>query len=165
VSSDRRRQLVADLRAGREAFVSAITSLDPGELERGRYENGWNGREIVAHVAAIEWTYPRLIELAKTARPEAGDEGRADGSARDGMDGYNARQVAKRAQASVGELLAEFIRNRDAFIAAIEAAEDAVFEAPVRSAGGRVGTLGDVLYEVSVGHVGGHLADIVGNHA
>jgi hypothetical protein len=161
VTADRER-LLEELRSGRSAFVEAVSSLKSAALEQGRYENGWNARQIVAHVAAIEWTYPRLIDLARTARPEAGEAGRPDGAARDGMDGYNARQVAKRAETPLPELLVEFVRNRDAFIAAVEVAGDAVFEAPIRSAGGRTGTLGEVLYEVSVEHVRGHLRDILG---
>jgi hypothetical protein len=158
---DIRASLATELRSSHDELLRAISALDPADLERGRYENGWNGRQILAHLAAIEWTYPRLIDLARTARPEQGESGRADGSARDGMDGYNARQVAKRDAVPVPELLDEFSRNRLAFIAAIEAADLALLEAPVRSAGGRVGPLAQVLRDVSLGHVSTHLADLL----
>jgi hypothetical protein len=154
--------LVAELRRATDEVAAVLNGLDESVLVEGRYENGWNGREILAHLAAIEWTYPRLIELAKSARPEAGESGRADGSARDGMDGYNARQVAKRATASLPELVVEWTRNREALIAAVEAADESLLSAPVRSAGGRTGTLAQVLREVTVGHVAGHVRDMTG---
>ena len=57
-------QLLADLEANGAAAVAKLAALPPEQFERGRYENGWNGRQILAHMASIEWTYARLIELA-----------------------------------------------------------------------------------------------------
>jgi hypothetical protein len=151
--------LVADLRAEGLEGIAALRSLPQVAFEEGRYENGWNARQILAHLAAIEWTYPRLLELAAAA-PATGDPG--GGQARGGMDAYNARQVEKRANASVGELLDELERNRAALVAAIETADPALLTAPIRSAGGRTGTVAQVLRDVAIAHVSGHLADILG---
>ncbi|MBI2217338.1 MAG: hypothetical protein HYU51_08580 [Candidatus Rokubacteria bacterium] len=54
-------------------MLETVRGLPPRRLEEGRYENGWNGREILAHLASIEWTYPRLIEIAREApEPDQG---------------------------------------------------------------------------------------------
>ena len=58
------------------------------------------------------------------------------------------------------ELIAEFVGNREQTVAAVAAHPDAGFERRVRSAGGTVGTLADVLWFVAVEHVRGHLADL-----
>jgi hypothetical protein len=158
-----REQLIADLRADGRDIVRRVGALDPAMLEEGRHENGWNGRQILAHLAAIEWTYPRLIEIAATAPEESRGEQRAERPPREGMDGYNARQVAKRGHDSVAALLEEFRRNRYATIAAIEAASGALLQKPVRSAGGRTGTLVQVLREVAVEHVRMHAAELLGD--
>ena len=79
---------------------------------------------------------------------------------RGGNDAYNARQVAKRADLSAADLLAEFQRNRAVTIQAVEAAEEELFTRPIRSAGGRTGPLAAVFYEVAVRHVLGHARDI-----
>ncbi|MBO0684898.1 MAG: maleylpyruvate isomerase N-terminal domain-containing protein, partial [Candidatus Dormibacteraeota bacterium] len=113
----------------------------------GRYENGWNARQILAHLASIEWTYPRLIDLAREARAGEGD-GRA--STRDGVDAYNARQVERRASASVEELLAEFERNRSVTIRSIEELPDELWEVPIRSAAGFEGPLARVFWLTAV---------------
>jgi len=185
-------ELLESLRSsGREA-LERLRALPSEEFERGRYENGWNGRQILAHIASIEWTYPRLLDLAREAAALTGAEAKpvqpaaADAEVRrtepaeaqrpepaegpgvptrpmqGGVDSYNERQVAKRAEASVEELLAEFEKNRAATIAAVDQADEALFVRPIRSAGGITGTLSAVLNAVAVLHVRSHVADIVG---
>ncbi len=140
----------------------------PTRLEEGRYENGWNGRQILAHIASIEWSYPRLIDIARDAAsppPAPAATPAADPptrSMRGGNDAYNDRQVAKRAHLSVAELLDEFERNRAATIAAVEAADERLFGQQIRSAGGVVGPLAEVFHQVAVAHVLGHARDISG---
>jgi hypothetical protein len=79
---------------------------------------------------------------------------------RGGNDAYNERQVARRAHLSAAELLAEFETNRAATIRAVEAADEALFTRHIRSAGGVVGPLASVFYQVAVAHVLGHARDI-----
>ena len=98
--SDRmtKQQLIDALRSSGERVASALASLSPGDLDRGRYESEWNGRQILAHMASIEWTYPRLLDLAKTTpdaeRPAA--QPRMTSGAPQILS-YNDRQVEKRA--------------------------------------------------------------------
>ena len=164
-----RAELLEALRASRDQVLAIVHALPPERLEEGRYEAGWNGRQILAHIASIEWTYPRLIDIAReapgaeaapgTAEPEGG---LATRTMRGGNDAYNERQVAKRAHLTVAELLAEFERNRAATIRAVEAVDEALLARPVRSAGGAVGSLATVLHRVAVMHVLGHARDIAG---
>ncbi|MCI0777944.1 MAG: hypothetical protein J4N95_07165, partial [Chloroflexi bacterium] len=58
-------ELLAELRASGREVTKRLGALPAEEFERGRYESGWNGRQILAHAAAIEWTYPRLLDIAK----------------------------------------------------------------------------------------------------
>jgi len=162
-------ELLAALRASRDEVLAIVRALPPDRLEEGRYEAGWSGRQILAHLASIEWTYPKLIEIASEARTASptpsGNTGAAEPPTRPmrgGNDTYNARQVAKRAHLAVAELLAEFERNRAATLKAVEAAAEPLFETRIRSAGGVTGTLGAVFYQVAVVHVLGHARDIAG---
>ncbi|HEX6211918.1 MAG TPA: DinB family protein [Methylomirabilota bacterium] len=154
-------ELLEALRASRDEVLQIVRAIPPERLEEGRYENGWNGRQILAHVASIEWTYPRLLDIAREVTdapvPAAQPPTR---SMRGGNDAYNERQVAKRAHLSATELLAEFERNRAATIRAVEAADEALFARRIRSAGGVVGPLATVFYQVAVAHVLGHARDI-----
>jgi hypothetical protein len=158
-------ELLQALRTSRDEVVAIVRAMPPAGLEEGRYENGWNGRQILAHIASIEWTYPRLIDIARDAGapdpPAAGDP--PTRTMRGGNDAYNERQVAKRAHLSAAELLAEFERNRATTIAAVEATDEALFSRTIRSAGGVVGPLATVFYQVAVAHVLGHARDLAGH--
>ena len=156
-------QLLDALRASEREVLTKLSALPAEEFERGRYEDGWNGRQIVAHIASIEWTYARLIDIAREA--QAGGQRSPDPPARPfrrGYTDYNQRQVDKRANASVKELLEESRQNRSATIAAVESAPDELFATPIRSAGGVTGPLVSVFYSLAVLHVQMHVNDIVG---
>ena len=64
-----KQELLDAFRASRDEVLALVRALPPARLEEGRYENGWNGRQILAHVASIEWSYPRLIDIAQSAEP------------------------------------------------------------------------------------------------
>jgi len=156
--------LLAALKQNGDDAVRRLRALPEATFDEGRYENGWNGRQILAHIASIEWTYPRLIELARGAeRPWASQEGgRKVATARGGIDSYNERQVELRAAAPVAELIDEFERNRAALVAALEAADESLLTVAIRSAGGVSAEMGQVLNAVAVAHVIAHVDDIAG---
>lgn len=160
-------ELLAGLRSSAAEALATLRALPAETFEQGRYESGWNGRQILAHIASIEWTYPRLLQLpapAPTPAPAAsgGEAAPARPAQGGGVDGYNARQVEQRAGATVAELIAEFERNREKTIAAVDAADESVFTQPARTAGGASGQLGRVFYSVAVSHVQQHTKDIAG---
>ncbi|MDP9236104.1 MAG: maleylpyruvate isomerase N-terminal domain-containing protein [Chloroflexota bacterium] len=178
-------ELLAALRSSADDAVLALRALPESAFDAGRYENGWNAKQILAHIASIEWTYPRLLDLGKQsasteqpAPPSPAKGANATTAVRrttpeeaagmptrlaaGGIDSYNDRQVQKRADASVPDLIAEFEKNRTATIAAIASADDDLFARPIRSAGGITGALADVIRAVAVDHVRGHVADITG---
>jgi hypothetical protein len=170
-------QLLDALRTTGAQALAKLRAMDATAFERGGYENGWNGREILAHVAAIEWTYVRLIDVARqvpageSSAATSGEvrrttpeesAGLATRPARGGIDDYNARQVEKRAGATIAELLDEFAANRAKTVAAVEMVEESLLVTPIRSAGGITGSLSGVLTAVAVEHVMMHVADITG---
>ncbi len=157
-------ELLEALRSSGEEVLRIVRGLPAEHLEEGRYENGWNGRQILAHIASIEWSYPRLIDIARAPASPAADE-LPTRTMRGGNDEYNDRQVAKRAHLSAAELLAEFEKNRAATIQAVEAADEELFARRIRSAGGVVGPLVVVFYQVAVRHVLDHARDIAGRAA
>ncbi|HUZ00994.1 MAG TPA: DinB family protein [Thermomicrobiaceae bacterium] len=160
--SPSKTDLLAALRASGDETLATLSVLPEEVLARGRYEGGWTGREIVAHLASVEWTYPRLIDLARQAveRPVEAAGPSSPAPSGGGIDAYNARQVARRADVPVAGLLEEFARNREATIAAMEAVDDALLAVPVRTAAGLEGPLGSILRFVAIDHVRGHLRDV-----
>jgi uncharacterized damage-inducible protein DinB len=154
-------ELLAALRRSGDEVVRIVSDVPAERLEEGRYEKGWNGRQILAHIASIEWTYPRLIDIARAPARSAANEPPTR-AMRGGNDAYNDRQVAKRAHLSAAELLEEFEKNRAATIQAVEAADEELFTRRIRSAGGVVGPLAEVFYQVAILHVLDHARDIAG---
>jgi hypothetical protein len=162
-------ELLQALRETREEVLSRLPAVSDASLAEGRYENGWNGMQILAHMASIEWTYPRLLGLvanpestAPPPPPVGGSTVREQAAGTPQILDYNERQVAKRADASRQDLVAEFAKNRDALIAAVQGADDEVLQRLVTSAGGARGPLADVIHFVAVQHVRLHLGDIIG---
>jgi hypothetical protein len=161
-------RLLEGLRQGRDDALTRFSALPADQWESGRYENGWNARQILAHVASIEWTYPRLIDIAARAtaepRPKSGLKpgDLPTRPAAGGILSYNDRQVEKRAGVPVAELIEEFRSNREATIAAFESADDDLLATPIRSAGGITGPLASVVYQIAVLHVRMHVNDIAG---
>ncbi len=148
-------ELLAALEASRDEVVGGLDGVD---LATGVYEGGWNGRQLLAHIASMEWTYPRILELPAATDEEAAQP--RDTSVT--VDDYNRRQVERRDDVAVDDLIVEFVRNRDKTIVAVAAHPEEEFSRRVRSAGGTVGSLADVLWFVAVEHVRGHLADLRG---
>jgi hypothetical protein len=157
-------QLLAALRQGEKDLIDKLSHLPAERFEEGRYENGWNGRQILAHITAIEWTYPKLIDVARNAdapvdqKPAAPPTRTASG----GINSYNDRSIARYADTSAEELLEIFRKNRATTIAVVEATDDGLFLREVKSAGGIQGPLGAVFNYVAVLHVQTHVNDIVG---
>jgi hypothetical protein len=155
-----RTELLDALKETRGEVLEGLRKIPAEDFEQGRYENGWNARQILAHLASIEWTYPRLIDIARGVEPKKKpDKPKTPDSG--GILSYNDRQVAKREDLSVDELLGEFERNREETIRAMENVEEELLTKEVRSAGGFVGPLTQVMHFVAVDHVRAHLSDIL----
>ncbi len=154
-----RAELIESLITDGAHLEAAIAELPARAFERGVYEQGWNARQLLAHLAAIEWTYPRLIERAEQ-RASGADVPQGGGTGFN-MDAYNARQVERRADQPIEQLLTEFRRNRAATIDAVRAADAVLLGQPTKSAGGVEGTLLEVLASVAVGHVREHVDDLL----
>jgi Mycothiol maleylpyruvate isomerase N-terminal domain len=172
-------ELLDALRSSGREVEERLGGLPAERFEEGRYEGGWNGRGILAHIASIEWTYPRLLDIAREAPKESAASTPPDvrvtapeqakdvptRPAQGGILSYNDRQVEKRADATVQDLLAEFKTNRAATIAAVEAAEESLFSKEIRSAGGITGPLAGVVNAIAVLHVKAHVQDILGEQS
>ena len=158
-----KEELLENMRAGGRAFAAAARELPPERWAEGRYEEGWTAKDILAHVASIEWTYPKLLDVARGLGPPP--KAKDDAKPADLPGGYNQRHVEKRKGSSVEALIEEFERNREATIAAVQEADEDLLRVPVRSAGGVEGKAVEVLNYVAVIHVRDHLADISGSGA
>jgi uncharacterized damage-inducible protein DinB len=165
-SSVTREDLLRELRDSGERVASTVRGLPETALEAGVYESGWSGREVLAHIAAMEWAYPKLVDQAQAVRDDPGAAAEMERPPTDEeqerLNSYNQRRVDKLADRSVAQLLEEFERNRAATIARIEGMDNDLLALPVRPATGHAGPLGEVMRYVAVEHVLTHLSDLTG---
>ena len=150
--------LMEDLRDSGVEFRDRVLGFSPGALETGIYENGWNGRQVVAHLAGIEWSLPGLINRTRAGRKADLATPLAKESMT--MDGYNAREVLRRRDTCLAELVDEFSRNREATIVAVASLTPGQLEASAKSLGGASGTVEGVLRRVAIEHLRQHLREI-----
>jgi hypothetical protein len=167
MASPTKSELIAALQKSGDDLLTGVGKMTDADLGQGRYENGWTARQILAHVASIEWTYKKLVDTAKQPRSAARPSGEPGAYAAppptgNPIDDYNNRQVARRAAKTAQELLLEFKENRDGTIAAVKSCDDDLLAQPTRSTGGAEGTLAEVIMFVAVRHVEQHTRDLLG---
>jgi uncharacterized protein (TIGR03083 family) len=152
-----KERLLENMRSSEREFLQAVGELGADQWAEVRYEEGWTAKDILAHVASVEWQFPKL--LVPGNRPSGRVPGSGERSS-GGIHEYNKRQVDKRRDHSVEALLEEFERNRKQTIAAVEETAEEALRAQVRTAGGTEGTAAEVLNFLTVTHLRMHLDDI-----
>ncbi len=155
---DRQRRLIETLRIHGASVIEKLSAL-PLDVGARDEREPWGPHELVAHIASMEWTYPRLIEVAQTAGAASSDR-RSGHWFRDGNDQYNARQLARRRDTPMDDLVDEFARNRRTTVEAVANMDPSLLDAPLTSAGGVTGTLESVLTSVAITHVDEHLQEL-----
>jgi uncharacterized protein (TIGR03083 family) len=116
------------------------------------YEEGWNARQLLAHIASTSGTAGFVLMMAKTGG--AGMPGDFDN------DAFNRDQVAMRADKSVEDILNEVRSNIQRDVQQIEAAPVDLLGQHYAAPWGIEGEVAQVIIDSANGHLGGHIADL-----
>ena len=139
-----------DLQAKIEETVASMPEED---WSKGVYENGWNARQLLSHIASTSGTAGFILGMARaSSAPTLG--GSYD------EDAFNAEQVSARAGKSVADILAEMKGNFERGVAAVRDAPDELITKQFRAPWEVEGEVGDVIVMSLEGHLGIHLADL-----
>ncbi|MEO8457069.1 MAG: DinB family protein [Chloroflexota bacterium] len=149
-----RQQLLDAMNDMRDQIVSAVESMPLDRWNKNVYENGWNERELLCHIANM--TGPASFALMMSKIPPRPDGG---GPTFD-QDAFNAGQVAMRKDKSTQELLDEVRSNVQRDIQTVEAASDEDLQREWTAPWGVHGSVADVIVGSITGHVGAHLNDL-----
>lgn len=147
-----RRSVIEALDAARRE-AERLVETAPAEAWTGIvYEDGWNARQLLAHMASTSGVASFLLMMARS--PAGG------GMAGFDNDRFNAEQVAMREGRSPADLLDEIRANIARDIAAVEGAPDDLLFKHYQAPWDAEGPLADVIVESPNRHWRGHLDEL-----
>ena len=148
-----KQQIVDAYRRAEQQAEEVVAAAPDSAWGRGAYEQGWNAKQLLCHIADSCGVARFLISYAKDPRP-------LPPGVEFDIDKWNAQQVALREGKIISELLSELQVNIGREVEAIEATPDDLLARPTRAPWGDEGTLGDLIMGTITNHFHMHLADL-----
>jgi uncharacterized protein (TIGR03083 family) len=140
-----------DLTDAQANLLAVLDRIGPDDWSRPSPNEGWTVRDLLCHVATAEVGFvPSLKKMA------AGGGGVPDDF---DPNRWNAGQLRRRAEASVGELRADLESAHKAMLALLNELDDAALDQTGRLSSGGVGSLEDA-FRLVARHKRSHTADI-----
>ncbi len=141
-----------------QAEAARVASAMPEDAwDKGVYENGWNARQILCHVALSANVPAFLIAAANSPGPAKMPGGAGN------VDDFNESQVAMRMEKPVSEIVKEINSTYEQAINVVQATPDELLAKQIRTPWQTEGELGALILDEDIrGHVLIHLADISG---
>ncbi len=164
------------LREGEQGASERLGAISPERFEQGSFEQGWNARQTLAHVASMEALYRGMITVLTGRRsvdedapgpppgahapdPEEGDEeGDEDESV--SFEVLFQAMIDERADATPAALLGEFRRHRRGLIRIVAETDEALLCRPLGSPETPDESLAATVCQ-HVLHVNAHVSQIV----
>jgi uncharacterized protein (TIGR03083 family) len=137
---DRKTLIRQHMTEARHLLLEAVAALDEETALTATANPEWRVRDVLAHLAASERGLLRNVE-----RFLAGGELPADFS----LDVWNRRQVAKRRDATVAELLAELAAGREEAWAVLDRLNEADLDVPGIHPAGMRTTVAGLFYTIA----------------
>ena len=154
-----KQDVIDALNAVRRDVERLVEATPEGAWTKGVYENGWNAKQVLGHLAAMSGVANFVMMMAQAPAGGMGGGGAFD------IDQFNAQQTAMRESKTPADLLDEIRSNfmRDA--GAVEKASDDLllkhYKAPWDVEGAAVeGTVADVIVGSLERHYRGHLDEL-----
>ncbi len=147
-----KNDLINGIRRSLRDIEEVASELPDAAWMTGVYEQGWNARQLLCHLAAGARFAATMIGAAQAStRPDLGTFD---------QDAFNAAQVEARKDKTVAELIDEARTKSEEAIQAVEAAPAEVIAGNFRAMWGAEGPLADVIMEAIEDHTGTHLAEL-----
>lgn len=134
---------------------SLVASIPENKWETGVYENGWNAKQLICHIASTAGVAGFVLTLARAPVPA----GMGGGEGFDN-DAFNAQQVQARQGKPLESLLNEIGDALDRDRLVVSAAPDQLLGSLFRAPWGIEGTVAGVIADSFKEHLGVHLADL-----
>jgi hypothetical protein len=145
--------VIGAIRDAQREVESLVSSATESAWSKQGYEQGWNAKQILCHIASTSGIAGFLIGIAKA--PGAGGMG-----ANFDVDSFNAQQVAARQDEPVAEILEELRGNCQREIESVQNAPDDLLAQHCRAPWGTEGPLADVIVGSIEGHFMMHVREL-----
>jgi len=147
-----REAVIACLNDVREQITAAVAAMPESGWDASVYENGWNQRQLLYHIASTSGVASFVLAMSKLPKQVGGEPF--------DNDAFNRDQVALREGRSPAEALDEIRSNIQRDIQAIEKASDDDLQRAWTAPWGMDGTVADIIVTSVDGHLGAHLNDL-----
>jgi hypothetical protein len=134
-------EIAAAIRTAREQIEELVSSAPEGAWSSGVYQNGWNAKQVLCHLAITAGIPSLLIGMAKAPRPTVPQPSPDTSS----IDAANERMVESLMALPIDDIVAQIRRNYDRGLADLEGAPDGLLSQEMRTPWGSEGKLGDIL--------------------
>jgi hypothetical protein len=145
--------VIGAIREAQREVERLVPSVPESAWSSQAYEQGWNGKQLLCHLASTSGIARFLIGMAQA--PGSGGMG-TDFD----IDSFNAQQVAARQDKPVDEVLEEVCVNCGRDIESVENAPDDLLAQHFRAPWGTEGSLGDVIVGSIDEHFMTHVRDL-----
>ncbi len=149
-----KQDVVAALEKIRDQIVAVAEAVPEASWAANVYENGWNERELLYHIASMTGPASFILMMSRLPANAAAGSGNYD------LDAFNRDQVKLREGRSVGEALDEVRANIQRSIQDVEKATDDELQKHYVAPWGTDGTVAEVIIASVKEHLGMHLADL-----
>lgn len=151
-----KEDVIAALEGFQAAVDDLVEMLPKSEWEKGVYENGWNAKQTLAHMASTAGVAGFILTLARTGPVVSRREGDSDFD----NDAFNSQQVVAREKKTVEALLTEITDTLHRDKQVLKAAPEQILAAPFQAPWGEKGTVADIIAGSFTEHLGGHVNDL-----
>ncbi len=148
-----KRDVIGAIRSAQQEVEGLVSSTPESAWSKQAYEQGWNAKQLLCHIASTSRIAGFLISMAKA--PGSGGMG-ADFD----IDAFNAQQVAARQDKPIAEVLEELCGNCQRDIESVENTPDDLLAQHFRAPWDMEGPLGDVIVGSVEEHFMMHVRDL-----
>lgn len=148
-----KRDVIGAIRSAQQEVEGLVSATPESAWSKQAYEQGWNAKQLLCHIASTSRIAGFLISMAKA--PGSGGMG-ADFD----IDAFNAQQVAARQDKPIAEVLEEVCGNCQRDIESVENTPDDLLAQHFRAPWDMEGPLGDVIVGSVEEHFMMHVRDL-----
>ncbi len=151
-----KQDVISTISEAQRELERLVQHADASFWEGARYEQGWNAKQVLCHIAATSGMPAMFLNAVK-----AGQANMSMGADFD-LDAWNARGVAGREGKSVQEIAGEISASHKTSIETVGVADDSLLQKTFRAPWGHEGPLAEVIIGGIRNHEMAHLRDLSG---